>query len=432
MLLTIVGAGPVGLVAGIIFKRVFPKLNVQIIEKRKAKTRDQIVYFKPYTLKRTLPESIIKKLTKEGEGCYMLPPDRDQTAYCYKEQPVEGHYSLAISISRLQDVLEGYAKQLKVKLINKEVLSAKDVKGDIIIGADGIHSVVRRTLLKTEFKRFDEYESYGLAVTYKDDSNPKFIIGVNSDIAEKISLAKVDQHRKRFFRTNGESYLGLQISKVDYESLIKSDTIDYKDAPKHIKELIVSYLRHIKSDTKGLKSAQLSVFPIDIKRAVRYAQLVNNTELVDGTPVFLLGDAAISSHFFSAFGINVGIEEARYLLQLVYKYDLITEDKLITKAKTKTKSKSKTNTNREESWEKVIKLFEKQMDLFSTDALNEAINVYLPIEQVDQICSGITKEELNKVAKQEGVNIKGLSKQEGCYLLSRYLLLNYSDMFFRN
>lgn len=411
MLLTIIGAGPVGLVSGIIFKRVFPKLNVQIIEKRKGKTRDQIVYFKPYTLKRTLPESIIKKLTEDGEGCYMLPPDRDQTAYCYKEQVVEGHYSLAISISRLQDVLEGYAKQLKVKLINKEVLSAKDVKGDIIIGADGVHSVVRRTLLKTEFKKFDEYESYGLAVTYKDDSNPKFIIGINSDIAEKISLAKIDQHRKRFFRTNGESYLGLQISKVDYKSLIKSDTTDYKDAPKHIKELIVSYLRHIKSDTKGLKSAQLSVFPIDIKRAVRYAQLV------DSTPVFLLGDSAISSHFFSAFGINVGIEEARYLLQLVHKYDLIIEDNKL---------------NRSNSWKKVIKLFEKQMDLFSTDALNEAINVYLPIEQVDQICNGITKNELNKIAKQEGVNIKGLSKQEGCYLLSRYLLLNYSDMFFRN
>lgn len=97
MLLTIIGGGPVGLITGAIFKKSFPNLNVQIIEKRSSKTRDQIVYFKPYTLKRNLPEKIIDKLLKEGKGCYMLSPDRNQTWYCYKEAAVEGHYSLFIS-----------------------------------------------------------------------------------------------------------------------------------------------------------------------------------------------------------------------------------------------------------------------------------------------------------------------------------------------
>ena len=94
MLLTIIGGGPVGLVTAAIFKKTFSKLNVQIIEKRKTKTRDQIVYFKPYTLKRSLPESIVDQLLKEGKGCYMLPPDRNQGGYCYKEAAVEGRDSL--------------------------------------------------------------------------------------------------------------------------------------------------------------------------------------------------------------------------------------------------------------------------------------------------------------------------------------------------
>ena len=399
MLLTIIGGGPVGLITAAIFKNTFPKLNVQIIEKRGTKTRDQIVYFKPYTLKRTLPEKIVDQLLKEGKGCYMLPPDRNQYAYCYKEAVVEGHYSLAIKISLLEQVLTKYVKQLKVKIVTKEESCKSQIKGDLIIGADGIHSCVRTALLKTEFKKFEEYESYGLAITYKDDSSPKYIIGVNSKIRDKISLSKIDQHRKRFFRTDDESYLGLQISRSDYDSLL--GVTEYKSASSHIKELIKSYLIHIGSDIKQLTEAKLSTFPVDVKHAVKYATLTK-----EGQPVFLVGDAAISSHFFTAFGINVGFEQARLLLRLVHKYDF-------------------------KEWPKVIEQYTQQMEIFATDALNEAINVYLPIEQIDNICASLTKEELDKIAEKEGVKIKGLSKQEGCYLLSRHLLINYSHMFFR-
>ena len=118
--------------------------------------------------------------------------------------------------------------------------------------------------------------------------------------------------------------------------------------------------------------------------------------ITDGTPVFLVGDAAISSHFFTAFGINVGFEQARLLLRLVHKYDF-------------------------KEWSKVIDQYTQQMEIFATDALNEAINVYLPIEQIDNICSSLTKKELERAAEQEG-----------CYLLSRNLLINYSHVFFRN
>jgi hypothetical protein len=83
-------------------------------------------------------------------------------------------------------------------------------------------------------------------------------------------------------------------------------------------------------------------------------------------------------------------------------------------------------------WPKVIEQYTQQMELFATDALNEAINVYLPIEQIDNICASLTKQELDKIAEQEGVKIKGVPKQESCYLLSRHLLINYSHMFFRN
>lgn len=401
MLLTIIGGGPVGLITAAIFKKTFPKLNIQIIEKRGTKTRDQIVYFKPYTLKRSLPETIIDQLLKEGKGCYMLPPDRNQGGYCYKEAAVEGHYSLAIKISLLEEVLTKYVKQLKVKIVTKEESCKAKIKGDLIIGADGIHSCVRTALLKTEFKKFEEYESYGLAITYKDDSSPKYIIGVNSEIRDKINLSKIDQHRKRFFRTDdSESYLGLQISRSDYESLL--DVTEFKSAPTHIKELIKSYLTHIGSDTKQLTKAKLSTFPVDVKHAVKYATLTK-----EGQPVFLVGDAAISSHFFTAFGINVGFEQARLLLRLVHKYDF-------------------------KEWSEIIRQYTQQMELFATDALNEAINVYLPIEQIDNICASLTKKELKRAAEQEGVDIKGISKQESCYLLSRHLLINYSHMFFRN
>lgn len=94
-----------------------------------------------------------------------------------------------------------------MKIVTKEATCKEKIKGDIIIGADGIHSYVRTALLKTEFKKFEEYESHGLAITYKDNSSSKYIIGVDSEIMDKISLSKIDQHRKRFFRTDDESYL---------------------------------------------------------------------------------------------------------------------------------------------------------------------------------------------------------------------------------
>lgn len=400
MLLTIIGGGPVGLVTAAIFRKVYPKLNIQIIEKRGEKTREQIVYFKPYTLKRALPEKIINKLLKEGKGCYMLPPDRDQIGYCYKESAVEGHYSLAIKISLLEKILTEYIKGIGVKIIIREESCKSKIKGDIIIGADGIHSCVRTALLKTEYEKFDEYESYGLAITYKDSSAVKYIIGINSEIHDKINLSKIDQHRKRFFRTDDEAYLGLQISRLDYESLL--DVREYKSAPAHIKELIKTYVLHMGSDVKQLGSAKISVFPVDIKHAIKYASVTK-----DGQVVFLVGDAAIGSHFFTAFGINVGFEQARLLLRLIHKYEF-------------------------KNWDKVIKEYTTQMQIFATDAINEAVNVYLPMEQIDNICKSLKKSEIDKIAGQEGVNIKGLSKQESCYILSRYLLINYSHMFYRN
>lgn len=397
MILTIIGGGPVGLLSAIIFKNTFPKLNIQIIEKREGNTRDQIVYFKPYTLKRSLPKSIIDQLIKEGKGCYMRSPDRNQSGYCYKDILVEGHYSLAIKISLLEKVLTKYAKKLKIKVVTRNESCKNKIKGDIIIGADGIHSCVRRALLKTEFKKFEEYESYGLAITYKDESSSKYIIGMNSEIKDDIILSKIDQHRIRFFRTdNNESYLGIQISKLDYESLL--NVTEYKFAPTNIKNLIKSYITKIGSNTNQLEKAKLSAFPIDIKHAINYATLTK-----DGCPVFLVGDAAISSHFFTAFGINVGFEQARLLLRLVHKYDF-------------------------KNWFEIIRQYNEQMKIFAIDALNEAINVYLPIEQIDNICSHLTKKDLEKIAEQEGIIIKEISKQESCYLLSRYLLLNYVNM----
>ena len=403
MLFTIVGGGPIGLITAIIFKTLFTKWDIKVLESREKKTRNQIVYFKPYTLRRALPENIVERLVKEGKGCYMMAPDRNQSGICFKKRVKEGHSALAIQIHKLEEVLEQYAIELEVKIIRQTVMCNDDIVGDIIVGADGVHSCVRTALLKSASEPFTEYQSYGFAMTYDEDNkkskNGRVIINVNSEFNKKVNLSHLDQHRKRFFRTDDKSYIGLQISKQEYETIVKSGSTIFKDLPIHLQKTVEQYITLVNSKPINLGDSRISVFPITITGSTLYGSIVN------GIPVFLIGDAAISSHFFTAYGINAGIEQARFLLRLFHAHS--TE------------------------YQKIVDEYNKQMAVFAKDAINEAINVYLPLDQLDTLCLNINDEELKKLAKEEHIQIGKLSKHELCYILSRRLLLENTNFVFR-
>lgn len=70
----IVGAGPVGMFLAYEINRLDSSVKIDIFEKRRTYTREQIVILNSVNIRR-LPSKIRGKLYgKNGKGCYVKPP----------------------------------------------------------------------------------------------------------------------------------------------------------------------------------------------------------------------------------------------------------------------------------------------------------------------------------------------------------------------
>ena len=151
----IIGGGPAGLYTAILARRLLPNVTVSVTEKNdEGATFGFGVVFSNNALeflKLDDPEThqLLRPLMESWEDITLNLPSGSVT--------LDGVGFTAISRLKLIEVLRGRAVTLGVTIrFNTTLKSLDELEADIVIGADGLNSLMRRTL-ETKFKPKIEY-----------------------------------------------------------------------------------------------------------------------------------------------------------------------------------------------------------------------------------------------------------------------------------
>lgn len=421
MKILIIGGGPVGLFLAIKLIEHFSKnVEIKLYEKRKQYTRQQIILFQPYLLQKIMPSKLLDMFSKQV--CHTSRPSYDNYGFCFEKSLSEGQNLVTIPLNNLENILNKYLNSVKkncesLQIINKnfDTQGNKELQwADIVISAEGRKSYIRDKIMKTEMINHPGFSSYGVALTFQDKSNPQHFIKFNEHIGNAIRRIElkepsIEQHRKRFFRSIDKwTYLGLQIDSDEFEDIDtkigNSDKIDirFDKLPNNLKTTIKEYLDFHGSNPVNLDKTDVYVFKIKLSHAEIYARLI------DEKPYFVIGDAAIASHFFTAFGINSGFAEVQNFIDIINNY--------------------KGNAN---GLTGAIDNYNYIMNQYREENIAGGIDATLPFRQVNEICRTLTNENMLEMAKQEGFHIKKfekLSKKEMCNMLAKHLIEKYKHV----
>lgn len=315
--IAVIGAGPIGLVLAHQLHDLYGKnATITIFEKNETYTRKQIIMIDKKILE-LLPECS----KKEMELCGILPPSKDNLSRCYEDTK---DLSVSIRTSELEkslsNCLDKSIRNLRpVKLLdhNDKTLTyeyksqIQSQRFDIIIGADGSKSFVREKILNASLYNIVESDSYGAVFNFDiGDSSDGIFKDVTKEHVEKISK-KHAQNDYRFFRGRGIYYIGIEVSKDD------ADSINNGVIPDHITKELEHICLSVSPIGKGCdftKLSNMSAFRIKIKRSSRFC---------DGNGVFLVGDAAMTTHYFTGKGFNVGVKTVISLINYLQRYGAV-------------------------------------------------------------------------------------------------------------
>lgn len=427
----IIGGGPVGLFLSIkLLKRFGKNVKIKLFEKRDTYRRNQIVVFQPYLLKKTVPVSLIDAIKKKV--CHGVRPAYDNHGLCFANSLADDQNLVSIVINDLEKILKKYLVEIKnykgsVEWFDEEFNMDKSGKSrknmnsekayqwaDIVVGSGGKNSYVRNKVMKAEFVEHDGFKSYGLALTFEDKSNPKYFIKFDNrlkNIVRRVEIKELAsaQHRKRFFRSDGKlTYLGLQIDPNEYEGVedIMDETekakLVFKQLPDSLKRVIKGYLKYHNSEPVNLDKVDVYVFRIKLAHSEVYARKK------DGKNLFVIGDAAISSHFFTAFGINSGFAEVQNFVDIIENYS-----------------------GNVDGMDRAIDNYNYVMNQYREENIALGVDATLPFRQIKEICQTLAIDDMIEMAEKEGFGIekfKELERDEMCALLSRHLLEKFNHV----
>ena len=329
----IVGGGAVGMLAAIHLDKYFPQLEIVVLELRSSFTRKQIILINQES-RGMLPQEVLQNIwgkTGHEKGCYVLAPAKDRWARCYAGTLPLASVELKILEREMYNYIKKYTniKYLKPKSGKADIKFRKDVPSidyegkniyyDTLIAADGANSWVAKNLSIKRIPILNK-KYYGLVanIDKKKSRSRK-----SNGYYEKVSKEHIEvvEHEKpqnewRFFkrRPNG-FYIGLLIDQNEYENLL------HKNLTSKIKQNIQKICRevHTKCDVK-LKN--INVFPVEPSYLTEVRTIGPNN-----TNVFFLGDALVSTHYFTGSGLNVGFNSVKVLIKFLrsgeslYDYD---------------------------------------------------------------------------------------------------------------
>ncbi len=405
----IIGAGPIGLMTGIMLKKKIPSLKIHIVEMRAKFIRKQILIVDDnfYNIIPLPAKRMIWGQNKKG--CFIFEPRKDRFMRCYRSKAKVLSYA-SVSIDILQTALYNYAKKTGItihrpsrnkmeyirfnpqkNMVYFKKPSEKNsttIKYKYLIGADGKNSEVREKVLRTPYvnqrKNYDAQTGVFLLKiknirTYKKPS--------------KIHHARIPQDRVRFFVTQqNDGYIGIGLSNKEFDTIVNKNIRSKSDLPLRLRRVIDQYLTLYGYDPKDVIITGGSVFEIDLYKAKNVAKKIGNGYH------FIVGDAAFNIHFFSGSGLNLGISTAQSLVKNLI--DFI--DHRINY------SRFKSN-------------YSKDVVQYAREALKRSVSVAVPFDRYIQPCQNYSRADLIKLAKEFNLRYTNLTKNELCLQLGNKL-----------
>jgi 2-polyprenyl-6-methoxyphenol hydroxylase-like FAD-dependent oxidoreductase len=328
MRIAVVGGGPVGLVfAHQVSEK--QKANVVVFEKRKY-SRKQILLISKSSYN-ALPKLAQETLFKEHghPGCFQFAPPKDRMSRCYTD-PESGKRLPFLSVRTMTleaHLMRAIHKEKNIKLVRNAVDSVvkKFTKGyyitaggkkygpfDIVVGCDGANSYVRREVLKADFKPNPYVKTnkrvkfYGAVFNFDTrglDTKGVFKSPTPEHVA-KVNAGKA-QNEWRFFHGRGNYYMGLPVTAEE------ASEINQKRIPKLLQSKIDKVCKTVTPVGKTCNMSHLShaaAFEITPMVASKFS---------NGSGVYLIGDAAMTTHYFTGSGFNIGVDMAVELAKKV-------------------------------------------------------------------------------------------------------------------
>lgn len=318
----VIGGGPVGLVfAGQIHKKT-NKAQVVIFEKRKY-ARKQILLISKSSYK-SLPEAAQRTLFKEHghPGCFQLAPPKDRMARCYTD-PKSGKLLPFLSVRTMtleNHLMRALKPQKQIKFVRNAVDSVvKKFTGgyyvhaggkkygpfDLVVGCDGANSYVRRELLNSDFKpnpfvrQSAKVKFYGAVFNFdtKGMNNKGVFKSPTKAHVDKVMAGKA-QNEWRFFHGRGNYYMGLPVTASEAEE------INEGRIPKLLQSKIDKVCKTVTPVGKKCNMGDvthIAAFEVSPKVSSKFS---------NGKNVYIIGDAAMTTHYFTGTGFNIGVDMA--------------------------------------------------------------------------------------------------------------------------
>ena len=320
--IAVIGGGPVGLLFAIMIRTdsfLNDAFDVTVYEKRGEYTRKQVLLINKETYN-LLPEEVKENLwSKPGHpGCYVLPPPKDNLSRCYADE-----LPLATApINLIESELYNYASQIGILIFRDlEIEILEDgvyVNGyrpnyDVLVGADGAESQVRSIILKSRTLA-NFRQMYAATVIDNVGSGIGGIFNKPTKYRIESVQKSVSQNTHRAFRTTfGQLYIGVMLTLEEYEQ-VRSAKRNKTSMP----NWFINKVKHVCDMIKTVKCItpnhqNTSVFPVNPSYSEKYSRL-------NPVPTYLIGDALVSTNFFTGSGVNVGIQTANNLVQLLAEY----------------------------------------------------------------------------------------------------------------
>lgn len=388
MKVVVLGGGPVGLYTAA--RLAQQGIEVTVIEERAKATRRQVVVLDQKTLSRLPPSVVESILGPDGRACYVDSPVSDSKAICYrKPTDRQGPQRAAVELKVFEKALQSYAEsvgaivvrpskgKLDVEVGKAITVDGKSYRYDVLIGADGPNSAVREYLGCGTRPVYPVPTTYALVAIFSGRGTFK-----RTKARSTKPERKTVQQNSRVFRDRPGDLLYVGLTLPD--SVGKQIEQDNGRLPPSVKAVLDASCRA--AGTECSDDVDTVVLQVSAQRSNCWFRRQGKQWY------FLVGDAAMTTHFFSGSGLNRGFRMAERVAKVL-------QSPIETGIK-----------------DQQLQLYYDQLSYENAKAVGEIVEV---LKSSDKICQQQSRAQLKAQVEQSVTDsdLDDMSNAELCFLL---------------